>query len=1075
MILACGALTPAAAAEPPKDPLAAGFLEPPPEARPLVFWQWINGNVSQEGIRLDLEWMQRIGIGGALMFDIGFSRPPVPQYVERRVGFGTPEWKQAVRFAASEARRLGLLLGAQSSGGWSVSSDPTVRPEQAMKKLVWSETIVTPDTPASLKLPSPPANNGPYQDLPIDNARYLEPRATGEVAVIALRLPEAEQRTAPKTEVSGVPDVSLLDDGSYSRTTELVPDERGYAWLYARPQAAPLSITLGLDARRAMTKGVIESSRDGVHYWPVAELPGPAAQSAPVVTFSTGHAPDLYWRIRFDGLETPLPITEARFETGARLHRAQEKAGYGTLTNYTPAPMYWMQAGATTNPAQVIDVTARLTSEGHLNWRPTEGRWAVLRFGWSLTGRRSVPATAESLGLEVDKLDAAAVRACAETLYGRYSQAIGDAGRLSIALTDSWEAGQQNWTQAMPEEFAKRRGYDLRPWLPVLTGRIIGDPLRSERFLADFRRTISDLLVENHYGVLADVAHRHGMQYVAEAPGTGTPTVLDGLAARGRVDIPAGEFWVYPPDAAPDPGHLADVRMAASAAHIYGLPQVAAESLTSRGEDPWALGPAQLRRMMDRFFAEGVNRVILHTSAHQPFTDRLPGMTLRQFGQHFTRNETWAEDAGAWIDYLARSSFLLQQGRPAADIAIYLGEDQPVSTEIQEELRDFRGFKYDFINAEALLARLRVSDGQLVLPDGVSYRMLVIAPQARNMSLAVIRRLRAMLEDGAVIVGRKPDALGLGDDEKAVRAISDEIWGENRGKVELARRPFGRGYLFTLPRYAFEKEPLMPDVDNTAPDALHWAHRVLPDADLYFLYNQNAQEFSGDVKFRVRGRHVELWDAVRGTRSPVEYRVGAQSTAVALKLAPWSSIFVVFRGEPAAGIDAKISPTREELLTTLGGAWQVQFLDGRGAPARAQISGSWTDHPDTGIRYYSGRGLYRRTLRVPAEWLAGGRRVELDLGDVREIAHVRVNDKDLGTWWSAPFRRDVTDTLRAGDNRVEITVTNYWVNRLIGDEQPGATRLTFAPIQPYKANSPLRPSGLLGPVRLFGGAPEETR
>ena len=207
--------------------LAAGFLEPPAEARPLVFWQWINGNVSQEGIRLDLEWMQRIGIGGALMFDIGFSRPPVPQYVEKRVGFGTPEWQQAVRFAASEARRLGLLLGAQSSGGWSVSGGPSVQPEQAMKKLVWSETVISPATPQPLRLPPPPSNNGPYQDLPIDNAQYGQPTRSGEIAVIALRLPEAEQAAFARPELSGAPEVALLDDGSHLRDHRAGPRRAG--------------------------------------------------------------------------------------------------------------------------------------------------------------------------------------------------------------------------------------------------------------------------------------------------------------------------------------------------------------------------------------------------------------------------------------------------------------------------------------------------------------------------------------------------------------------------------------------------------------------------------------------------------------------------------------------------------------------------------------------------------------------------------------------------------------------------------------------------------------------------------
>ena len=320
-----------------------------------------------------------------------------------------------------------------------------------------------------------------------------------------------------------------------------------------------------------------------------------------------------------------------------------------------------------------------MAADGTLRWRPRAGRWLALRFGWSLTGRRTVPATPESIGLEVDKLDAAAVRAFADAFYDQYARAIGDRGALDIAFTDSWEAGQQSWTPAMFEQFATRRGYDLRPWLPVLTGRIVGDATRSEKFLADYRRTIADMLAENHYGVLADAAHRRGMQFYSEAAGTDLPTVIDGLQAKGRVDVPTGEYWYWPEGGAPKANHVADVREAASAAHIYGHRIVAAESLTSQGEHPWALGPAQLRRMVDRFFAEGVNRVILHTSAHQPFTDRRPGMTLRQYGQHFTRNETWAEDAGDWIRYLARTSYLLQQGQPVADVAVFLGDEAPLS------------------------------------------------------------------------------------------------------------------------------------------------------------------------------------------------------------------------------------------------------------------------------------------------------------------------------------------------------------------------------------------------------------
>jgi len=1062
-LFAAGAGIAAHGAEPPRDALAEGFRNPPADARPLVFWQWVNGNVTEEGIRLDLEWMHRIGLAGAIMFDIGFRTPPVPQYVEKRVGFGSDEWRHAVTFAGAEAKRLGLLLGAQSSGGWSVSGDPGVRPEQAMKKLVWSETVVAPDSPQDLRLPPPPDVNGPYQDLPIGDAQFLEPRATGEVAVIAVKLPKAEEKPAPRatysTPAGSVPDAELLDDGSYARAIEIAPDEHGKVMLTAHLPLAPDSITLGIDVGRTGRQDLIESSPDGVHYSGVPRLPNFAAeQPAPVITISTRGSTDLYWHIVLEGRSSPVRVREFRFD-GARISHIQEKSGYGISTvlmhSAAPAP------DPATAASDVIDVSDRMTAKGRLNWRPTTGRWVVLRFGWSLTGRRTVPATNESRGFEVDKLDAAAVRTYADGFFARYGQTNGG-GPLSIAFTDSWEAGQQNWTPAMPEEFAKRRGYDLRTWLPVITGRAIGDAERSERFLEDFRQTLSELLVENHYGVLADVAHRRGMQYFAEAPGTGTPTVIDELAARRRVDVPTGEFWTWPTNGTPNRQQLGDVRTAASAAHIYGRTQVAAESLTSQGEDAWALGPAQLRRMMDCFFAEGVNRVILHTSAHQPFTDRVPGITLRQYGQHFTRNETWAEDAGAWIDYLARTSFLLQQGLPVTDVATFVGEDQPTWSDATNVPR--QALQHDLINAEALL-KLEFRDGQLVLPNGVRYRLLEISEFPSGMTLPVIRKLKALLEAGAVVVAvRKPQPLGLAD-EKEFRAIADGIWDDKLYDSELAWRPVGRGFLFSSVVHAADKK-LLP-LDVAGPRELRWTHRATDDTDIYFVSNQSGTPFQDVVKFRVRGRHVEIWNAVDGTRLPASYSIGDQTTAVHLKLEPFGSKFVVFRGAPVPGDQARAVDERR-VLATLQGPWDVEFLDGRGAPHTAKLSGSWTDESNPSIRYYSGRARYLRDVEISADWLAAGRRIEMDLGEVAELAHVYVNGADLRTWWTPPFRGDISSALHAGRNRIEVVVTNYWVNRLIGDEQPGAKPWTFAPIRPYQANSPLRRSGLLGPVQLLG-------
>jgi hypothetical protein len=1028
-LLAILAAAAAGAAEPDAtaDPLFADFVDPPADARPLVFWQWVNGNVSQEGIRLDLEWMRRAGLAGAVMFDIGFRTPPVPQYVDKRVGFGTPEWDAAVRVAATEARRLGLLLGAHSGGGWSVSGGPEVAPRDGMKKLVWAELEMTAPFPVPVIIARHSSVSGPFHDMAGDaRFRVHDVDAFEHVATLAYRLPEVEQHERRRFP-SGAELPWVLEDGFFGGAETLTPNAQGEAFLVANPARGTRLRSLTLSVADAWPTGAIERSDDGVTFRPHIELPVRAAQPSPVQTFALG-VPARAWRIRFSGLSAPLRILEAHFRAGARIDRVEEKAGFGVLADSAVAAQP-DEPGTAIDPRDVIDVSGHVTPEGSLRWTPKSGRWRVVHFGWSLTGRRVVPATDESIGLEVDKLDADAVRRFATSFYGRHRRAIGDAGALGIALTDSWEAGQQNWTPTMLAEFEKRRGYDLRPWLPVLTGAIVGNVERSERVLADFRRTIADLVADAHYGVLADVARANGMTYYSQAAGTDLPTVVDGLQAKGRVDVPTAEYWYYPADAQPHPNHLADVREAASAAHIHGKKLVAAEALTTRGEDPFAQGPRQLRRIADRFFAEGVNKVILHTSAHQPFIDRRPGITLRQYGQHFTRNETWAEDAHAWVSYLARTSQMLQLGKPVADIAVFVGEDVPAVSRLPGGAGRVAGYDHDFLNAEVLLGAT-ARDGALVLASGARYRILVSSH--RGLTAPILNKLRTLAADGVAV------AAAGGDAATKLRAMS-----------------------------------LAPDVALPDTSTIHWAHRATSDADIYFVTNQSDQPVTEIAGFRVKGRHAETWNAAKGTRENARYACVGGVTFVELALGAWESRFVVFRGVArprfaSQTLRERAASRAPTILATVEGPWNVEFLDGRGAPARStfpQLT-SWTESADDAIRHYSGRVRYRRDFEVKAAWL-GGKRIDLDLGTVGELARVVVNGRDLGVSWTAPDLVDVTRALRAGPNKVEIVVTNYWANRMIGDLQPGAKRETFAPIAPFTAASPLRRSGLLGPVRLL--------
>ncbi|WP_454758568.1 glycosyl hydrolase [Caulobacter segnis] len=1030
------------------DALRDGFATPPAEARPQVFWQWINGNVTQEGIHLDLEWMQRAGIGGSILFDIGFGSPPIPQYVEKRVGYGSPEWKAAVRYAAAESKRLGLQFGMQAGGGWSETGGPWVKPEEAMKKLVWSETVVSGKGP--IVLAPPPGVSGPFQDLPI-SARFAEPKLYRDVAVIAWR--EDIAPAAPEaTSSAGSVVAAKLTDGAYAAPA--VEKLAGDGWVLLR-YAAPVdarAVTVAVDG--AMPNGVVEASDDGQTFRVLTTLPGEVRQGLPVRTFAFPKTSARVFRLRLAADAKPTAVTEFAIHTDPRIDRFQEKAGWGVLTDN------WASATPTTDaaiaPAGVLDLTSRFKPDGTLNWTPPAGRWHVLRYGWSLTGRRDTPAAAESLGLEVDKLNANHVRAHMRGLLEPLKAELGDLyGKdgLGFVVTDSWEVGQQNWTEAMAAEFATRRGYALTPWLPVLAGRVVQSAEASDRFLADYRRTIADLLTERHFAEITKILHEEGMRYDAEAPGVDLPTIADGLQAKGRVDIPMGEFWVYPEGKPPPAAHMADVREAASAAHVYGKPLVGAEALTTMGEDPWRTGPWQHKRIVDRYMAEGINHFVLHTSAHQPFTDRKPGMTLRQYGQHLSRNETWAEgEMRAWTDYLARSGWMLRQGKPGADIAYFQGEDAATALPYVEGGKPNlpAGWDFDYLDGESLIQRMSVQDGRLVLPSGVSYAALVIPPRIERLSLPALRKIDALIAAGGLVIGERPKGSptlsGGAAADAEWKALVDKLWSGpvRTGLVEAA---------LGSPAIAGQGESLV------------WTRRVLDDGELYFLANTSDRPLKVAPSFRIAGKAPELWRADTGQGQPAPFVQREGRTEVPLDLAPYDAVFVVFRA-PTNEASRVVAATTSTVAKTLDGPWTVKFEPGWGGPASLTLPklASWTDNADPGVRYYSGAATYEKTLEVPRAWLKG--RVQLDLGTVHEFATVTLNGKALPTQWKPPYAVDVTDALKPGRNTLSIRVMNFWANRMIGDLQPGAKPYTFAPIQPFKPDDALSPSGLLGPVTL---------
>lgn len=1078
------------------------FQNPPNSARPRVWWHWLNGNITRDGIQKDIDWMARSGLGGLQNFD---AEMMTPQVVAKRLTYMDDDWKRAFKFAAQLAEEKNLEFGIAASPGWSETGGPWVPPADGMKKLVWSETTVDGGQPVSLKLAAAPRVSGPFQDLFVQpDIMGQRPQAAhlaqfgADVAVYAYPL-AAQPLPWPRVRAAGQDwDGQRLATPSEADAVELAPPTAEQALTVTLDYPAPQTVrsaTIFFPGAATIFSGapyqpVLEASDDGQRWRKVAELP------LSLVPATAGFAPvtAAHFRVVLNAMPpalNPAFMPVAGADTGPfaamaqtknlrlaqlllsaepKVNQFEAKAGYATVDDYLALDGGVDAAEQGVAPSAVIDLSRQVAADGSLNWTPPKGRWKIVRLAYSLTGIENHPATAEATGLEVDKLDGAAVRRYLTTYLANYEHAVGKdmmgARGLRAMVTDSTEVGAANWTPRMLEQFRRLRGYDARPWLPALTGVIIGDRARSDAFLYDYRRTLSDLMASEHYGTVAAVTGEHGMKLYGEALESARVTLGDDMAMRSHADVPMAAMWTYRPEFGPNPTAIADMRGAASVAHLYGRHQVAAESLTS-AMSPWAFSPADLRPMIDTEFVSGVNLPVIHTSVHQPLDDdKKPGLSLAIFGQYFNRNETWAGMARPWVDYMARSAYLLQQGRFYADVAYFYGEEAPlVSLYKKGQPEDApRRYAYDFVNSDALLHELSVRDGGFVARSGARYRVLFLGGSSQRMTLATLRRLRQLAQQGGTIVGQAPQApLGLSDDARQFKALVGQLWrGGAVTRVGKGQVVNGRDVEAALLQLGQQ-----PDFDYAAgKDAqLQFVHRRLDDGDLYFVSNRTGQAIDTEARFNVRGKVAELWHADSGTTEPVSYRMRQQSTLVPLKLAAHESTFVVFR-RPAAATEAAVAAPVWSPAGELAGGWRLRF-DGLAAPApQAGVAlASLSDSADAQTRYFSGTSIYQTSFTLPPQ-SAPGAPLKLNLGKVGDVAEVLVNGKPAGIAWKQPYELDIGALTVAGDNVVEIRVANLWVNRLIGDAQPGVNKVTFTAAPSYSKDAPLRPAGLIGPVTL---------
>lgn len=1085
-----------------ENSLLKGFENPGNVARPRVWWHWMNGNITKEGIRKDLLWMHRSGIGGFQNFDAAFM---TPQIVEKRLVYMTPEWKEAFRLATKLADSLKLEMAIAGSPGWSESGGPWVPAKDGMKKLVWREMRVKGGQPFSGTLPEPYRKSGPFQNIPLSDGSVSgtktapPPDYYEDVALVAYRLPANDlllTELNPKVSSSaGNFTLAHLTDGDLV-STQLLPKDTaaGYAWLqfeFAGPQTIKALTIVGGGTREQYgiatptVNRSLEISDDGVNFRHVASIPeGGVAQQ----TISFPGATAQFFRLKFKnpvakpiggmGRGRALPgtaIAEIVLHPTTKINHGEEKAGFAATYDVEKYPT--PASSDAVAETEVIDLTGKMNRDGTLNWTPPAGVWKIIRFGYSLTGKKNHPATAEATGLEVDKMDERAVKDYFTTYLNQYREATGGLmGKrgLRYMITDSYESGQATWTPKMAQEFLKRRGYSLLPWMPVLTGQVVKSSEASERFLWDWRKTISELIAENHYDQLTGILKQNNMGRYSESHENGRLYVVDGMDVKRSAEVPMSAMWVQGAFGGGSTVNMAqaDIRESASVSHLYGQNLVAAESLTTigMGGNAWAFHPGNLKPTADLELASGLNRFVIHTSVHQPIDDQLPGLGVGPIGQWFNRHDTWAEQAKSWTDYLARSSYLLQQGKFVADVVYYYGEDNNITGLFGERLPDVpKGYNYDFINPHALLNLLSVKDGRLVTPSGMSYRLLVLDSNAKRMSLPILRKIAQLVKDGATISGVKPEmTASLQDDQGEFEHLVGEVWGGQRSSKAFVK---GKVYTGKTIHEVLHDLKIQPDFTYSKPESgaeLLYVHRKLSNADIYWVNSRSDKAENVEATFRIAGKVPQIWHPETGKTESASYRIVGGRTIVSLNLTPNDAVFIVF-GFPASKSAISIPAKIEKEITSIEGAWNVSFQSNRGAPPSATFNqlASYTESSDEGIKYFSGTAQYTKKINVPAGSINKGTQLWLDLGDVGNLAEVIVNGKNLGVVWKKPFRVDVTGVLKVGENKLEIKVTNLWVNRIIGDKQPDVTdKITNTTFPFYNSSSSLQPSGLLGPVRL---------
>lgn len=1058
--------------------LEEAFLAPGESAKPWVYWYWMNANATMEGVTRDLEAMAEMGIGGAYLMPIGDAGPQT--LADPPANPLSEPWWDLVTFATKEAGRLGLKLAMNACDGWALAGGPWITPELSMQEVVSSKIHLTGGTSFNNHLPQPKMRENYYRDIAV-----LAFPAEKDAGLTSITL-------KPKTTTN----IPGFDPGLLVEGTDKIINLSEEGWIqyeFDQPfTCRSLYIEPGQRTGYQLHRAEMHVSDDGINFRSLGRLTPSEfhgwQDEGMGVTHTIPETTARFFRFSIDKEGTP-DISEnhegskARNRDGLNVQLIELRSTPSINHWEGKAGYRWRRSTWTTNdqvpdefcvPKEaILDLSNYMDADGRLIWDVPEGEWTVMRFGYTSTGIKNGPG-GTGAGLECDKFNPEAAEVQFNGWFGEALNRVGPdhAGKvLWMNHTDSWEAISQNWSPLFREEFIKRRGYDPVPWLPAMQGVIIGSAEMSERFLFDVRRTIADLVCDNFYDPFTKLGTLKGASFSAENI---APTMMaDGLQHFRYADIPMGEFWLN----SVNQDKPNDILDAVRGGRIYGKRIIGAEAFTQISirwnEDPYWLKP-----MGDYNFAMGINRFVLHVWAHQAF-DRKPGVTLAGIGTFFSGHQTWFKPGRSWIDYLTRCSAMLQQGLPVEDVCFFIGEEQPARSYLRKDLPMElpEGYSYGCINQDALLNLATVRNGKLLMPDGLSFHVLVLPPSGR-MSPELANKIGEFANAGLPVAGSRPSAsislTSFPECDEKVREIVEKQWKPVHSGIELQTI---LADLDLQPDVIFNKVEMVPvyrqEMEyHSTPFA--WTHRKTRNEDFYFLSNQERSEKDVEVEFRISGKVPEIWDPSTGKIKDAEsWRMENGRTILQMHFDPAGSVFVVFRRK-ANRKDLKegkqIKPTRVVIPLNFKGPWTVSFPADPGAPINARMDSltSLSDHHIEGIKYFSGTATYRNSFDLSE--LPGSGLFMMDLGEVANLAEVWINDIPVGIAWKPPYRLDISDALEKGENEIMIKVSNTWKNRLIGDAGlPPDERIgwTLAADKWFDPNTQLEESGLLGPLNLI--------